>query len=227
LDYDVNQTTSPDDIEELRDIYDFIIPELEKFVERKPYEPQMYYILGAVYRLGFEKLGKENLAEAETLLRQAFNYSDLRVEYFNELTKVLILENKFDEAEILTKERLEKMSTDDYLSYLIMGHLYFFAEKYEEAMEYYEKAEEEGYKFYEDDINYSRYMLTAEELGDYQKIIDTAQARLERQGPDADTFFNIAVGYLNLGEKEKAEEFFLKAVELKKEYEEYQPFFAL
>ena len=226
LDYSVDDKTDPEDINALKEIYDYITPELERFMENRPFDPQIYFILGRTYRLGFEKLGKQDLDKAEKALRKGFNYSDSRAEYFNELVQVLILGKKFDEAEILVKEYLKKIPTDDYLSYLITGHLYFMAEKYEEAMEYYEKAKKEGYKFYEDDIDYSRYMSTAEHLEDYQKIVDTAQAYLERWGPDADTFFNIAVGYLNLGEKEKAKEFFLKAVELKEEYEEYRPFFA-
>ena len=103
--------------------------------------------------------------------------------------------------------------------------MYFVAERYEQAMEYYEKAKGFGYKFYDNEIDYARYMLTAEKMGDYQKIVDMAQSHLERWGPDADTFFNLAVSYSNLGEKEKAKEFFLKAVELKKEYEEYRLYF--
>ena len=99
------------------------------------------------------------------------------------------------------------------------------AKKYDLAWEQYEKVRELGYKFYEDVVDYSRYMSTAEQVGEYQKVVDMAQAHLERWGPDADTFFNLAVGYLNLGEKEKAKEFFLKAVELKPGYEEYRPFF--
>lgn len=225
LAYGLNETIKPDDIWALKEIYDFITPELERFVENKPYDPQMYYVLGRMYRLGFEKLGKNDLDKAEKALRKGFNYSDRRVEYFNELAQVLILQGKFEEGEILVKEHTKRISSDDYFSYLTIGHFYFVAEKYEPAMEYYEKAKTAGYKFYENDIDYSRYLSTAEQLSEYQKVVDMAENYLEKWGPDADTYFNIAVGYLNLKEKEKAKEFFLKAVELKKEYEEYRPFF--
>ena len=52
-----------------------------------------------------------------------------------------------------------------------------------------------------------------------------AQAHLERWGPDADTYFNIAVAYFNLGDKEPAKDFFSKAVKLDSVYEKYQSFF--
>ena len=53
-----------------------------------------------------------------------------------------------------------------------------------------------------------------------------AKLFLARWGPDADTYFNIAIGYMNLEEKEGALEYFLKADELKPGgYDEYRSFF--
>jgi len=225
LEYEINDKTRPQDINTLSELYDFLSPEVEKLVENKKYDPQIYYIAGSFYRLGYEKLGKNDLTKAEEVLRKSFNYSERRIEYFNELVKILIYEKKFNEADNLVKEHLKKIAVEDYISYLISGHLYFVAEKYEQAMEYYEKARELGYKFYENERDYARYMLTAENLKEYQKIVDMALARLKTYGPDADTFYNIAVGYLNLGEKEKAKEFFLKALELDNQYEKYRSFF--
>ncbi|MDP2946829.1 MAG: hypothetical protein Q8N88_01830, partial [Nanoarchaeota archaeon] len=225
LDYNVDDKTSSEDIKALKEIYDFITPEIERFVDNRPFDPQIYLILGKTYRLGFEKLGYNDLDKAEIALKKGLNYSDTRIEYFNELAQVLILEGKFEEGEDLVRKHVERISSDDSVSYAILGHFYFAAEKYDLALEQYEKAREAGYKFYEDSIEYSRYLSTAEKLGEYQKIVDMAKNYLEKWGPEADTFFNIAVGYLNLEEKEKAKEFFLKAVELDKKYEEYRSFF--
>jgi len=226
LEYGLKDTTSPDDIQALKEIYDFITPELERFAENKPYDPQIYYVLGKVYRFGYEKLGYNDLDKAERILKKAFNYSDLRVDYFNEFGQVLLLQGKFEEAEKSVKDYVEKVSFYEYFPYVTLGHFYFVAGKYDLAMEQYEKARETGYKFYENSVEYSRYMFVAEEVEEYQKVADMAENYLEKWGPDADTFFNIAVGYLNLEEKEKAKEFFLKALELDKEqYEEYRPFF--
>ena len=226
LEYGLKNTTSPDDIQALKEIYDFLTPELEKFIVNKPYEPQMYYVLARMYRFGFEKLGKDDLEKAEIVIRKGFNYSDLRVDYFNEFGQILLLQGKFEEAEKSVKDYIGRVNFYEYFPYVTLGHFYFVAGKYDLAMEQYEKARETGYKFYENSVEYSRYMTTAENLGEYQKVINMAQEYLVRWGPDGDTYFNIAVGYFHLEEKEKTREFFLKAVELKKEYEEHRSLFA-
>jgi tetratricopeptide (TPR) repeat protein len=185
----------------------------------------MYYVLARIYRSGFEKLGKDDLAKAEIILKKGLNYSDLRMEYFNDLSYVLLLQGKFEEGEKLLQAYVERVDFYDYFPYLTLGHFYFEAKKYDLAMEQYEKAREAGYDFCEVPAEYSRYMFSAEETKQYQRVVDMAKKYLERWGPEADTYFNIAVGYLNLNEKEKAKEFFLKAMELNPEYEQYQLFF--
>ncbi|MBM3257724.1 MAG: hypothetical protein FJZ05_00705, partial [Candidatus Nealsonbacteria bacterium] len=201
----VDDKTVSQDIQAIESIYDFMVPELERFIENNPYEPQMYYVLARIYRAGFEKLGRDDLPKAEIVLEKALNYSDLRKEYFEELNQVLLLQGKFEEAEKLLQDYLKKVDFYDYFPYLTLGHFYFETEKDEQAMEQYEKAREAGYNFCKIEAEYSRYMTVAEYTREYQKIIDMAQKHMEEKGPDADTYFNIAVGYLNLEEKEKAE----------------------
>jgi len=225
LEYQVSGETSPEKIDALKEIYDFIIPELEKFVEARPHDPQVYYVLARTYRFGFQKLGKDDLERAQAVLEEGFQYSDLRVEYFNEYTQILLLQGKFEEAEKSVRDYTNRVSFYEYFPYITLGHFYFVAEKYEEATEQYEKARKAGYAFVEVTPEYSRYMFAAEETGNYQRVVDMAKAHLERWGPDADTYFNIAVGYLNLGEKETGKEFFLKALALNPEYEKYNSFF--
>ena len=225
LEYEVGEKMEPEKTKEIKDLYGFMTQELEKFIEARPYDPQMYYVLGRTYRFGYEKLGFQDLDKAEAVFRKAFVRSDLRVEYFNELAQVLLLQGKFQEAEKSVKDYVQRVSFYEYFPYVTLGHFYFVAEKYDQAFEQYEKAREVGYTFEEVTPEYSRYMRAAEETGEYQKVVDMAKVYLAKWGPDADTYFNVAVGYLNLGEKESAKEFFLKALELKSEYEEYRPFF--
>ncbi len=225
LEYEATAKMPAEKIKEIEDIYDFIAPELEKFIKNKPYEPQMYYVLARTYRFGFEKLGKDDLEKAEIVLRKAFDRSDLGVDYFNEFGQVLLLQGRFEEAEKSVRDYAQRVAFYEYFPYLTLGHFYFVAEKHNLALEQYEKARKVGYKFYENSAEYSRYMLVAEEAGEYQKVVDMAKLYLERWGEDADTYFNIAVGYLNLKDKEKAREFFLKALALNKKYEEYKLFF--
>ncbi|MBZ9577520.1 tetratricopeptide repeat protein, partial [Patescibacteria group bacterium] len=60
---------------------------------------------------------------------------------------------------------------------------------------------------------------------DYQKVVEMCQQYLTNLGPDADAFFNLAVSYLELKDYQKAKEFFFKAVELDRKFQEYTPFF--
>lgn len=222
---EINKNTNPQKVEEMRKIYDFLTPELEKFIEKRPYYPQMYYVLPKIYRLGFEKLGKDDLKRAEEIVRKGFNYSDLRIEYFREFSRILYLQGRSEEAEEIIKSHIERSAFDEGFSHISLARLYFITKKPEKAVEHYEKAQEEGHIIHEDKKEYARYMQMLEETEEWQKIVDTALKYLEKWGPDSDTYFNIAVGYFRLGEKEKAREFFQKAVERNPDYQEYELFF--
>lgn len=226
LTYNLEQETDPAKIKEIKGMYEFITPELEKFIEARPYDPQMYFLLARMYRLGSQRLGYEDLEKAEAVLNKGFQYSDRRVEYYNEFAQILISQGREEEAENLVKEYAQRA---DYFGeafpYVTLGHFYYVSEQYEQAFEEYEKAREAGYEFFELALEYNRYLFAAQEVAAYEEIIDMAKAFVARWGDDADSYFNIAVGYLHLNNKEQAREFFLKAVELKPEYEEQQGFF--
>ena len=227
LEYEVHEDTKPEQLEAIKEIYEFMTPELEKFLEARPSDPQIYYVLGRTYRLGSEKLGYNDLDKAATVFQKAFQYSDLRVEYFNEFSKVLLSQGRVVDAEQALVEYTGRLPREwgEYFSSLTMGHFYFAAKEYDKALEHYEKARETGYSFVEVLSEYSRYLFVAEETKNYEKIIAMAKAFLARWGPDADTYFNIAVGYLNLGDRETGREFFRKAIVMKPEYKEYNSFF--
>jgi len=218
-------------VEEVKDLgvlYDIIAPELERFVIARPYDPQIYYVLPRIYRLGYQKLSKNDLEKAGLLLERGLNYSDTRVEYYNEMGQVLLLQGKFIEGEKLLEDytsRMESISFD-YFSSWLMGNYYYVADKYDLAMENYKIASAKGYNFYENGGEYSRYLSAAVETKQYQEVVNMATKYLEFAGPNADTYFNIALGDYYLGDKIKAKEFFLKAVELDKDqYQKYESFF--
>ena len=221
----VEETTGAEKLKEIGDLYEFIALEFERFIEARPYDPQGYFALGRMYRLGYEKLGRDDLAKAEVVLKKAFQYSDLRAEYFNELAQVLLLQGKFDEGEKLVKDYTARITLDEAFPYITLGHFYFVAKKYDQAIEQYEKARALRYNVSEVDMEYNRFIFAAQEVGAYQKIVDVAKEYLGTWGPNADAYFNIAVGYSYLGDKARAREFFLKAIELNPEYKQQERFF--
>ena len=224
MDYGVNEDTDPGKIEEIKRLYELMAPELERFIEAKPYDPQMYYVLSRMYRLGSNQLGFDDLDKAETVLKKAFQYSDRRVEYYNEFAQVMIAQGKIEEAEKLVKEYAQRaVYFGEAFPYVTLGHFYFVSGQYERAFEQYEKARDVGYEFFERGLEYNRYMFVAQEVKAYEEIIDMAKAFIARWGNDADSYFNIAVGYFYLGDKEQAKEFFLKAIEADPErYSEHE-----
>jgi len=223
---------SAEEVNDLRVLYNLITPELERFVKERPFDSQIYYVLPRIYRFGYEKLGENDLERAETLLKQAFTYSDLRVEYYNEMAHIFLLRGRFEEGEPVLKDYVSRVKSFDYFPYLFLGHYYYLAGKYDLAFDNYEKAREADYDFCADDGEYSRYIDSADKTKNYQEIVDMSLAyinfREQYEPPNADVYFNVALGYYYLGDSEKAKEFFLKTLELNKEqYQQYSHFFGL
>jgi O-antigen ligase/Tfp pilus assembly protein PilF len=217
------------EVKDLGGLYDFIVPQLERFAQNRPNDPQIYYVLPRIYRLGYQKLGKNDLAKAEALLEKGFTYSNTRIEYYNEMAQDLLLQGKFSEGEKLLKDYANRMVplSFDYFPSWLMGNYYYVAGKYDLAMENYIKAKDKGYNFFEDPAEYSRYLDSAQQTKNYQEIVDMATKYLQISGPNADTYFNIALGDYYLGDKAKAKEFFAKALELDKgQYQQYESFFS-
>ena len=221
--YNLDQVTDPAQVDEIKAMYDYITPELEKFIEARPYDPQMYFVLARVYRVGSNKLGIDDLEKAEAVITKGFQYSDLRVEYQNEFALILIAQGRVDEAEEFVREYAQRTNYfGEAFPHVTLGHFYYVSEQYGKAFEEYEKAGEAGYAFFELGLEYNRYLFAAQEVGAYEEIIEMGKAFIARWGDDADTYFNIAVGYFYLEEKEQAKEFFLKAVEADPKYDEHE-----
>jgi len=211
---------------EIMDLYKKLMPEVENWKKYRPTDPQVYYVLGAGYRRGYEKLGvAEDLIKAEQSLKEALKLSPVRIEYIEELGQVLFSEGKYDELLKLTEQFSSELHPDDSYRYLSIGNVYFRLGKYELAFEQYEKARALGQTFWNSERDYYRYMKSAEQITDWQKVVEMAQARLKEKGEDADTLFNLAVAQLYLGDKESAKINFEKAVKIDSTFEQYRSFF--
>ncbi len=215
----------------IKDLYRLLTSELEKVVISSPYNSRVYYVLGVLYQLGFEKLGINDLDKAEEIFKKSLNYSDKRTDYYNEYAKVLLAMEEYKKAEKLVKEYLERTGRKDPTVLFTLGNINFNQGNYELTIKYYERAREEGYDFLKTEGSYSRYLLSAQEIGDYQKIIDAAKAYLEKnrsllEGKKlANTYYNIALGYMKIGKNDVAKEYFYKALEIEEGYKEYKSIF--
>lgn len=198
--------------------------EEQSLARYRPLEPQVFYALGRLYRLGSEQFGiKEHLVRAEEVLKAGRAVSPGRAEYVNELADVLILEGRPAEAEAMVLEHLTTIPVP--YSDVTLGHFYFTSGRYDLAYREYKEAQAGGFKFWENDINYSRYLTTAEQMKDYQSILDLSNEYLSHHKPSADVIFNQAVAYYYLGNKEEAMKAYLKTIALDRNYERYASFF--
>lgn len=216
-----------DQKEALARMYSFITKELDIALEERPTDQQIYYVGGAAHRLGYERFGRaEDLVRAEEILKLGRERSPDRAEYVDELARVLALEKKYGEAEALIKEHSLRVAvSDETLPHVALGHLYFIEEKYDLAVKEYAAAKSGGHAFWENDVEYARYVEANEKIGDYEAIIEIAKEYLANNGDSAAIFYNIASSYRNLRNPQIALEFFNKAVKLDQRYSEFESFF--
>lgn len=206
------------------EVYKLVVEREEKSLQYRPLDHQVYYVLGRLYRYGYQNFGiPEYLTKSETFLKQGRAISPKRVEYVSELADTLLLQGKREEAENLVKEHA--MSIGPPYSYKFVGNLYFVLKNYDLALAEFKKAEAAGLTFWENEVEYSRYVFAAQQEGDYEAILKLSEEYIAKKGPDADAFFNQAVALYYMGDKKEARRAYLKAVNLDRSYEQYASFF--
>ena len=210
--------------DDAHEVYKLVVEREEKSLQYRPLDHQVYYVLGRLYRYGYQNFGNpEYLTRSETFLKQGRAISPKRVEYVNELADALLLQGKREEAENLVKEHAQSIGPP--YSYKFVGSLYFVLGNYDLALAEFKKAEAAGLTFWENQVEYSRYVFAGQQTGDYEAILRLSEQYIAKRGPDADVFFNQAVAYHYLGNKDEARKAYLKAVNLDRSYEQYSSFF--
>lgn len=205
-------------------LYKLVVEREEKSLGYRPLDHQVYYVLGRLYRYGYQHFGNpEYLTKSETFLKQGRVISPKRAEYVNELADTLLLQGKREEAEKLVKEHAMLIGPPH--SYKFIGNLYFVLKNYDLALAEFRKAEAAGLTFWENDVEYNRYVFAAQELGDYEAILRLGEQYLANRVPSGNAFFNQAVAHYYLGHREEARKAYLKAINLDRSYEQYSPFF--
>ncbi|MBI3088706.1 MAG: O-antigen ligase family protein [Candidatus Colwellbacteria bacterium] len=207
-------------------LYRLVTIRLEEALADRPTDQQIYFVLGKIYRLGAEVLGQtDDLAKGEIVLQKGREIAPDRAEYVNELAKTWIDQGRFNEAELLFKEHQARVKPDPQMTHVTLGHLYFLVGKYDLAMAEYDEAKKLKYPFWENDQEYNRYLLTSDQTGNYEKIIEVSKEYLDNRGPDGDIWFNLALAYKKLGDDKEAASAFSEALKLGPQYAQYQSFF--
>ncbi len=210
---------------DVHEIYKLVTVREEKSREYRPLDHQVYYVLGRLYRYGYQDFGiPEYLTKSEAFLKQGRAISPKRVEYVNELADTLLLQGKREEAENLVKEHAASIGPP--YSYKFVGNLYFVLGNYDLALAEFKKAEAAGFAFWENEVEYNRYVFVSQQTGDYEAVLKLSKNYIAKKGPSAVAFFNQAVAYYYLGNKDEARKSYSKAANLDRSYKQYASFFA-
>lgn len=210
-------------------MYKKITPALAEIVRDHPYDPQVPFVLGSLYRLGYEQLGMtDDLAKSEAILRQALLLSPMRVEYVDAISQTFFTQKKFDEVDAFVKDFVSRLDPNDGYRYLTLGNYYYLLPKYDLAFEEYEKARAHGWTFLDTilDRDYDRYLQVAQETRNFEAAVSIILAHLEKRGSDAATYFNLAVALAKLHKTDEAKAAYQKALSIDPvNYKQYQSFF--
>lgn len=185
---------------------------LEDVIKYRQDDALCHYYLGCCY---------DNLGDFIAAKHSYKRVLEMRPEYidaYKSLAIVNIKSNDFDTAIEVAKKGLEYATEDDYSFYYILGTACMAAKRFEESVEYIEKAIElnpENVQLYN---NLGTSYLT---IGNLEKAFLTYERAAKVDPTDSLTYFNMA-SILQLQEKHKeACEYFAKSHELEPDEDSY------
>ena len=188
------------DSSKLEELYEKITNELEKGKKRHPYDPQVYFILGRLYWMEEEILGKENgYQKAEEVLKEGLKLSPKRPIYLMELTQVYIYEENYPEAEKILNFYANEVAPFSWRPYEVLGHFYYITKDYQKAEKAYLKAINLGWNFWREKLRFERLVLTLKETQNWSEIVSVYEKYLKYHPDEAQAWYNFAVALKKIG----------------------------
>jgi len=203
------------DSSKLEELYEKITNELEKGKKRHPYDPQVYFILGRLYWMEEEILGKENgYQKAEEVLKEGLKLSPKRPIYLMELTQVYIYEENYPEAEKILNFYANEVAPFSWRPYELLGHFYYITKDYQKAEKAYLKAINLGWNFWREKLRFERLVLTLKETQNWSEIVSVYEKYLKYHPDEAQAWYNFAVALKKIGKTKEAASALEKAFSL-------------
>ncbi len=212
-----------------KDLYKYVIRQMEIALKEHSFDPQNYYILGQLYTFGGYRF--HNLAyykKAEEIFKRGLKFSPHRTAFATALARTYVFEGKTKTAENLLNKYAYKYDPNSQDTHMLLAYVYFGEKDYKKAEKEFEWLEKHGYSFWKKESDYMRYVALFDKLNNVKKIIAISKKRVKYNASSSRAWFNLAVGYKKIGKLKEAKQAFEKAKKLNpKDYSRFESFFKL
>lgn len=179
---------------------------MEKVVRERPLDLRLHLALGELYyRFYLFNQEKEYLEKAEDILRRAAVLSPKNQQVFWQLSQVKLLREDKEVALSLLKKAIAlepRLALSHW--YLAKTHSQF--KDFSQAKEKLLEAENLGYDWRANPLDFQEVIKIYQGLGDYEKVISLSQQGLKIWPKNIGLWLTLIKSYENLGQEEKAQE---------------------
>ncbi len=195
----------------LAPLAELAIGELKKSIEEEPQNVRHYLYLATVYNAAF-KINPEYPKEAVKLITAALPLSPSRPQMYSERCQAYMNQDLYDEAIVDCQKSLD-LSPNVMESHWNLFLAYLLADKIKEADQELSVAKEVGEKT-ANPILFDRVINAYSQTGHWNRVVEILEAEIINKPTDALLYAKLAVAYQQIGDKTKAKESVLKAIEL-------------
>lgn len=206
-------TSAPDQIRQ--QFVETAVDGMKRSLELEPINARFMMILSSVY-LSSANPTNSYLADADLLLQRAMELSPTRQELYFYTGQLRIFQGRLDEALALFKKAVE-LNDQVGLSHWNYGVIAIGLNRKELGESEIKRARELGHPFQLADI---KQLINAyDKTSDWPKIISLYQEWISQMPNDAAPYAGLAATYARSGDKQKAKEAALKAIEVNPSYQ--------
>jgi len=202
----------------------FAIEQVKKNIEAYPQDTTPYLYIGRMYILLIDSEPETAGKLAEEYIGKALNINRKNPRIWYELGQAQLSLKKYEDGYNSFKEALNlnpKVAT----SYWFLGAAAFETGRYnsfryQEAVQYVEKAMQMGYKYKNSINDLMRLVYIYDKVGNYHKVVEIYELALLEQPDNPQLHASLAVAYRAIGNYQKAKEEALKSAEIDPKFKE-------
>jgi len=202
----------------------FAIEQVKKNIEAYPQDTTPYLYIGRMYILLIDSEPETAGKLAEEYVGKALNINRKNPRIWYELGQAQLSLKKYEDAYNSFKEALN-LNPKVTISYWFLGAAAFETgrynpSRYQEAVQYVEKAIQMGYDYKNSINDLMRLVYIYDKVGNYHKVVETYELALLEQPDNPQIHASLAVAYKAIGNYQRAREEALKSAEIDPKFKE-------